>query len=153
MERAMWFGKETCDNTISSCLAEQTGSDVTHVGFFQLVVFTAHPIDTNILESGDDGFDIETHGDESVDELLVVAFVRGKLVLLLLFPSLEVLPLDRFSCSTSTALCYFLLWCSGVRDCPLTRLVVELSRISYEHAGNFGILWVFWFGCAEEGLE
>lgn len=58
-------------------LAKQTSGDVAHVSLFQLVVFAAHLVDTDILERSDDCFDIETHGDKTVDEVLVVTVVSA----------------------------------------------------------------------------
>jgi hypothetical protein len=59
----------------SSCLVEQPGRDVAHVCLLELVVLAVHAVDTDVLECGDNCWDIEAHGDESIDEIFVVAVV------------------------------------------------------------------------------
>lgn len=56
-------------------LAKEARSDVAHICLLQFVILATHPIDADVLERGDDSFDIESHGDEAVDQLLVVALV------------------------------------------------------------------------------
>lgn len=58
-----------------SWLAEETGSDVTHVCFFQLVIIAVHGVDTDVLEGGDDPRNVEAHAAETINEILVVALI------------------------------------------------------------------------------
>jgi hypothetical protein len=147
-------------------LAEEASGDVAHVGLLQLVVLATHLIDADIFEGGDDSLDVKAHGDETVDELFVVSvvsavrsvyayfiqvpYVRRELDLLLILLCRHVLLLNRLGGSTSAALGNLLLGCSSVLDGPLPRLVLEFGRIPDQHAGHFGVLRIFWFGCAEE---
>jgi hypothetical protein len=151
------------------CLTKKTGSDVAHVSLLQFVVLAAHLVDADVLECGDYGFYVETHGDEPIDKLLVVSvvsvtilaralsltwnYVRCHLVLLLLLLRLDLLLPNRLCRCASTTLCNLLLGCVCVLVRPLACLVLELGGIPDEHTGNFGVLWVFGLRCAEEGLE
>lgn len=80
-------------------------------------------------------------------------YVRSHLDFVLVLLSLLVLLPNRLSSSAATAFSDLLWGCSSIHDSPFSRLELELSRISYHHAGDFGILWVFRLGGAEEGLE
>ena len=67
------FLKDVVRNT--SRFAEESGCDVSHVGLLKLVVIAIVPVDVDVVESFNDSIDVETHVDESVDEVFVVSLV------------------------------------------------------------------------------
>lgn len=52
-----------------------------------------------------------------------------------------------------TALGDFLLGRTGVLDCPLAGLVLELGGVTDQHASHLCVLRIFGLGCAKKGLE
>ena len=59
------------------CFAKESGSDITHVCFFQFVVLTVHLVDPDVFECGYDGGYVETHGYESIDQILVITVISA----------------------------------------------------------------------------
>jgi hypothetical protein len=64
-------------SAMTSCLAEKSRGDVAHVRLFELVVLAVHAVDTDVFECSDDGWDVEAHGDESVNEVFVIPVIPG----------------------------------------------------------------------------
>lgn len=74
--QAPWSGDKS-----SLGLAKQPCRDVTHVRLLELIIFAVHAVNAYILEGSNDLRDIEAHGNEAVDEILVVATVPGILLI------------------------------------------------------------------------
>ncbi len=60
-----------------SRLVKQARGNVTHVGFFELVVFATHFVDANIFECSDDSLNVESHGNETIYEVLVISMISA----------------------------------------------------------------------------
>ena len=95
-------GKGKWQAVVQLRLAEETRSDVAHVGLFELVVLATHLIDADIVERRDDLLYIEAHSDKAVNEVLVVTLVCCEFDLFLVLFGLLGLALDGFCCSTPT---------------------------------------------------
>jgi hypothetical protein len=76
------MGNRRIDTVGTLRLSEQASCDVAHVRLFQLVVFATVTVDTDVFERGDHGLDVETHGDEAVYEIFVVAVVPSSVSVL-----------------------------------------------------------------------
>jgi hypothetical protein len=68
-------GHQTCKEV--SRLVEETGSDITHVSFFEFVVHPIHTVNTHILESVDDGRYVKAHVAKAVDKDFAIATVSA----------------------------------------------------------------------------
>ena len=60
---------------------------------------------------------------------------------------------DGLCRSTPATFSNFLLGCASILHCPVAGLVLEFGGVADQHASDFCVLWIFWFGCGEEGLE
>jgi hypothetical protein len=58
-------------------LAEQSGSDISHLSILQLLVSSSIGVDTNKAESRNYSFYIESHAAKSVNHVFVVAAISG----------------------------------------------------------------------------
>lgn len=58
-------------------LAEKSCSDIPHVCFLELVIYSVVFVDADKVESCDHALDIESHADEPIDQVFVISFVSG----------------------------------------------------------------------------
>lgn len=50
-----------------SWLSQKPCSDIAHFFFIQLIILPIQPVNSNVLESANDSFDVKSHTAESVD--------------------------------------------------------------------------------------
>jgi hypothetical protein len=91
-------------------LAKETSSDIAHISLLEFVVLATHLVDADVLECGDDSLDIEAHGDEAVDELLVVSVVSTCILAQICGVGLHTYAaILTFSSFSLACMCFFLI--------------------------------------------
>jgi hypothetical protein len=58
-----------------SRLAKETGSDISHICFFELVILTVIPVDANEVEGFNHSVNLKSHIHEAINEVLVVPLI------------------------------------------------------------------------------
>ena len=62
-------------------LAKESGGDISHVSFLQLVVLATVLIDANVIERLHHSVHVKSHVDEAIDQIFAVALIPARHVM------------------------------------------------------------------------